>query len=178
MSKPRLTDLSEVPTFWPDTCHAVSRPLIDALADRVEEGTIMSVGCGSGLLEYLLLQGPFRFLDVRGVEVPSCPIKYLPEDRLLRVSSTRSVHPDAILAAVLMFIYPREVSLVQSYLQECLSCALEKLVWLSHRDDWPAYKPLLEQSFTYVEEVECHGLPSYELLVIASTPRPRPKKPT
>ena len=178
MNMAMLEDLGDVPAHFADCCVALSRPLIQAIADRLPKApaTTLSIGSGSGLLESLLLQyrdavGEETFLDLHGVEVPTCVNKYLPEDRLLRVPSTNSVYHDAMFASALIFVYPRQVSLLAQYLDACLNGVLEKILWLGHRSDWVDTEKLISTAFGSIEYFEDSGIAEYEVLVIATEPR-------
>lgn len=113
-------------------------------------------------------------LDLYGVEVPLTVNRHLPEQRMLRVSSTASTHPDAMSTSSLLFVYPRQPALIASYIDASLDGSLESIVWLGHKNDYHDYAPLLQTSFHTVELIEGPGIPPYELLVIASIPKAPP----
>lgn len=172
-----LDEVGNKPTHFSDCCPAVSRPLLDTLLEAlpVSPALTLSIGCGNGFLEGLLLAlsqaEPCKTLALRGVEVPSCVNKYLPETHLLRVPSTTSLHADAMLATALMFIYPRSASLVAGYLDSFLQGALETVIWLSHESDWPDFEQHFVRSFDSVHHARYAGTAEYECLVIATKPR-------
>lgn len=183
MTTAMLEDLGDVPAHFADCCVALSRPLVQAIADRLPKApaTILSIGSGSGLLESLLLQyrdtiGDETFLDLYGVEVPTCVNKYLPEDRLLRVPSTHSVYHDAVFASTLIFVCPRQVNLLAQYLNACLNGALEKVLWLGHRSDWMDMEKVISTAFGSIEYFEDPGIAEFEVLVIATQPRTASEK--
>lgn len=119
----------------------------------------------------MLLRATNETLDLYGVEVPPCVNRHLPEHRMLRVPCTASLHPDALLASTLMFVYPRKSSLVASYLEAFLDGALQSVAWLGHRSDVPEVLEVLLASFHKVELIEGPGMSAYELLFMASMPR-------
>ena len=157
----------------PDCCVGLSLPLLDTLVSRlpVQPALILSIGSGLGLLEALLLHKTSGTLNIFGVEVPSCDNKYLPMKRALVVQGTASIHPDAMLASTLMFVYPRQPSLVARYLESSIDGALEQVIWLGHRNDWADVDMLLQAAFCELDMVEGPGLAAYELMAIASLPR-------
>ena len=112
-------------------------------------------------------------LNLFGVEVPSAQCDYLPADRELKVPGTRALHPDAIVASVLMFVYPRVPELIASYVNTFADGALEKLVWLGHRSDWADGEKIIYDSFVDVNIVHDSGLPAHEIMVVATSPKPR-----
>lgn len=173
-----LEHISNEPQQFAGCCLAISKPLLYTLLSTLPQGPdlILSVGCGSGLLEALLLHLDRGGINLLGVEVPSCECPYLPAERLLRVDGTRSLHPDAILASVLVFVYPRVPALIASYLNVCVGGALEKLVWLGPRSDWADCERLINDAFVHVDTVQDAGLPSHEIMVVATFPRPRARK--
>jgi hypothetical protein len=67
-----------------------------------------------------------------------------------------------------MFVYPRMPDLIASYIEAFGHCALEKVIWLGHRSDWPDAESLLRSNFSAIELHEGPGLASYELLAMAS----------
>lgn len=167
-----LNELDDEPRHFPDCCAGISKPLLATLRDRLppSPNTVLSVGSGCGLLEALLLHVAGDSLNLYGVEVRSCANKHLPPDRLIRVSGTTALHPDAILASSLMFVYPRQPDLVAAYLDAAMGGALEQVVWIGHRNDWAEYEGLLQTHFHKIELVAESGMPSYELLVTATLP--------
>jgi hypothetical protein len=170
-----LSKLTDQPAHFSDCCAGLSWPLLETLASRLPQSPalVLSIGSGSGLLEGLLLEATEGELNVYGVEVPPCVNKHLPEGRLLRVPCTASLHPDALLASALIFVYPRKASLVANYIDSFADGAVEQVVWLGHRSDLPEIQQILESAFYKMELVEGPGLSSYELLVIASLPQQR-----
>lgn len=168
-----LSELSDEVVRFPDCCAGISRPLLETLANRLPQkpAFILSIGSGSGLLEAMLLRATDGNLDIHGVEVSRCVNKHLPEDRLLRVPCTASMHPDAILASALLFVYPRKPSLIANYLDGFLDGALEQVVWVGHRCEAREIQELLLVKFSKLELVEGPGLSSYELIIIATVPK-------
>lgn len=171
----QLAQVADEPQQFAGCCLAISKLLLSTLLSTLprKPDLILSVGCGSGLLEGMLLESSHDDLNLFGVEVPSCDCPYLPAERVLRVSGTRSRHSDAILASVLVFVYPRVASLIASYVDACADGALEKLFWLGHRSDWADCEKIIHDSFTDVTVVENAGLPAHDIMVIAASPKSR-----
>ena len=167
---------AEAISQYADCCAGISQTLLIAIKERLPQdmAMILSVGCGSGRLEALLLdfasQRDERHLNLYGVEVPSCIVKHLPEERVLRVPNSESVHPDGVFASTLMFVYPRSTSLIALYLEAFVIGALEQVIWLSHRSDWPETADLLHAAGYQVDIVDDRGIAEYELLAIATRP--------
>lgn len=170
-----LAQVVDEPQQFAGCCLAISKPLLSTLLSTLprKPDLILSVGCGSGLLEGMLLETSHDGLNLFGVEVPSCECAYLPAERVLRVSGTRARHPDAILASALVFVYPRVASLIASYIETCADGALEKLVWLGHRSDWADCEKIIFESFNDVNVIHKAGLPAHDIMVIASSPKSR-----
>nr|POF17330.1 hypothetical protein CFP56_65197 [Quercus suber] len=168
-----LSQLTLEPRAFSDSCASLSWPLITALTTRlpVSPELVLSVGCGAGLLEAMLLHATQSKINIRGVEVLSCANKHLPAQNFWQVATTMSIHPDAVLASALMFVYPRQPTLIARYLETCMSGAVEQVIWLGHRSDWPDASSLLQKFFTSLEYTEGPAVAAYELLVIASEPR-------
>lgn len=172
-----LDKLSEKPAHFADCCPGVSKPLICAIVDHLPQSPALtlSIGSGSGLLEAILLEATERdrgeAVNLRGVEVPSCVNTHLPPERVLRVPGTTSLHPDVFLASCLMFVYPRNAMLIEMHLNANIDGAMEKLIWLGHRNDFfPEAQLLLSAAFYRLECIDGPGIPEYEVLVIASMP--------
>ncbi|KAI7542923.1 hypothetical protein KC316_g15239, partial [Hortaea werneckii] len=161
------------PKHFADCCVGISQPLLATLASRLppSPALILSIGSGSGLLEAMLLKmHSGKPLDLFGVEVSSCVNKHLPPDRVVKVPSTSSLHPDAMLASSLMFVYPRMPALVSAYLDASTGGALEQIVWLGHRSDWPDFESVMRSRSSSVDIVEGSGL--------STNPEPHKKKPS
>lgn len=167
--------LDEQPRHLPELCCGVSKSFIDLLLDHLptDGSLVLSVGCGSGLLEAILLRearAVGRCLNLSGVEVPTCQVQYLPAESVQRVAGTRDLHSNAVLATTLLFVYPRVPELIATYLGDCLDGALEQLVWVGPCSDWADSERILTRTFTDVKIFtgQAAGLPTYELMVIAS----------
>jgi len=133
---------------------------------------VLSVGSGTGLLE-ALLQESLPALRIEGVEVSLNVNKYMPADRVNLVGGTWDIYPNASEAFALLFVYPRESSLVRRYLQLCSRTA-HVILWLGPRADWPDLQFNLEDSeFDCVEEVADCGLLPYEMMVAISKLQPK-----
>lgn len=118
-------------------------------------------------MEKLILERSHA-VNIVGIEVPSCVNKYLPEpERMLRVDSTASLHPEALLAEALLFCYPRETLLIQRYLSEFVGGALHTVIVLTHHDDYPRAEAILVSFFDKVEIIKNCGLPDFEVLAVA-----------
>lgn len=172
-----LSKLGRQPVHFPDCCAGISWPLMEVLASRLPRhpGLVLSVGSGSGLLEAMLLHATDHHVNICGVEVAAAVNRHLPPQRVLRVPRSASIHADAMLASSLLFVYPRSAALIARYL-DFIDGALEQLVWLGHRNDWPDAKIIVMRSFERLQLVAGDGLPEYELLAIATVPK-RPKLP-
>jgi hypothetical protein len=115
-------------------------------------------------------------IDIYGVEVPSNVNIYLPDECILTVATSSDLYSDAIFAEALIFCYPRTLHLVDAYLRACVGGALEKVVFLSHRDEWSAFQNLFLTYFASLELVagSTKLLPDYEVMAIATQPLTRP----
>lgn len=179
----------------PDCCLSLSSPLIEriisTMSGRRNDGlswTILSVGSGSGLLEYLVMinakkMNPYGSYLVDGVEVqqpesqPSVN-KYLPEAHRITVQTTSTVSPRLCDKGIkgLMFVYPRQMSLVRQYLAEVWEgkTHVETIVWLGPRADWDDFSPCFDSessSFPQKPQVNLStgteaGLDDYELMAV------------
>ncbi|KAL9535439.1 hypothetical protein SMMN14_00599 [Sphaerulina musiva] len=173
-----LEKLSTTPQQHPDCCCSLSLTLLDILIGELlpcQHAPIFSCGAGTGLLEQLIMDRSHGSIDIYGVEVPSCVNKYLSDERMLRVHHDREVHESALRAAVLIFCYPRSLLLVERYLLSLLSTTvvtrtptLQKLIVLTHRDDYPSLRALLVPFFDQLSIVSNSGLPDFEVLAVAT----------
>ncbi|GAB7358213.1 hypothetical protein MBLNU230_g0365t1 [Neophaeotheca triangularis] len=166
----RLPELSGDPKLFADCCVGISEPMIETLRRTLPDppALILSIGCGSGLLEALLVE---RGVNVCGVEVPSCENKYLALDRLLRVPTAQTLHQDAILASTLLFVYPRSPELVRKYADHFAGGALESVLWLGHQMDKSDYQEPLRSAFDSLTVLDAPSMFPYECLFKASKPR-------
>jgi hypothetical protein len=131
-------------------------------------GLVLSIGCGKGLLEDVLLRASRGTLNLYGVEVETCPNKFLTEERLLRVPNTFALHADAILADAWLFVYPRSISLLERYLAAFVRGVLGTVIWLGPSEEFPEAYQMLLASFHQVEVVGSPALPDYETLCVAT----------
>jgi hypothetical protein len=86
------------------------------------------------------------------------------------VPTSSDLLSEAILAEAFVFCYPRTLQLVDAYLQACIGGALETVVFISHRDEWPAFQKLFLTYFQSSSIVTAFEdlIPDYEVLAIAS----------
>lgn len=176
MSRPLaiLENLTDEPTHYPGCCPAISRPMLHLLAGwlRRDPALTLSIGCGSGLLEALLLDVSSELheepVNLQGVEVESCHNEYLPIGRSLKVPHTGSLCDEAILASALLFAYPRSPKLVKDYLNTFSNGTLKAVFWLGHRNDWEVFEESLHHALPFIQVFVGHGMAEYEMLVIAS----------
>jgi len=164
-----LIQLSETPRHHPDCCVSLSTTLITQLCAILPAHPqySISIGSGSGMLEALINQSNPQ-MHVHGVEVDQSMHKYLSEEMTLTVIGTHALCSAAARAAAWLFVYPREVALVERYVHE-LGDSVEKIVWLGPQMDWPDYEPIFKKrkdfDFSVQSSADC-GLAPYETLVV------------
>ncbi|KAK7982056.1 hypothetical protein PG988_004294 [Apiospora saccharicola] len=154
------------------------------------ESLVLSVGCGSGLLESLLhsyltqeeaqeepVVAMTTSVRVEGVEVASATSSYLPEDRANTVAGTWALCRRAEDAAALMFVYPRSVDLFKRYVDAFFGSGKARtIVWLGPQADWEVFQPALEgqhgaskAQLTIREGSDC-GIGDYEMMAVLQAP--------
>ncbi|KAJ8603113.1 hypothetical protein MRB53_042255 [Persea americana] len=162
-----VDSLTTQPIYMPNCCVSLSRPMIEALAVEIcDQDLILSIGCGSGLLETLLLV--MAKVNIVGVEVPSCPNIFLPSSRFIQVQSTTSVYDEAMLASVIMFVYPRSIDLIIRYLNSFIRGAWQLLVVICPRDEWEDMKARLEEWTTSIKILSGIGFANHEIVAVAT----------
>jgi hypothetical protein len=161
--------LGEATIRHSDCCLGLSAKLMDtliaafgAVAVPNQVSTVLSIGSGTGLLEALLLaraqwesstpgnaNAGCTSLSIEGVEVPNdesgkAMNKYLPEQAITTVRgtwevSTRLADPQV---CAIMFIYPRQPSLVSKYVASVVerNHQVRILVWLGPVADWEEFR--------------------------------------
>ncbi|KAJ5735108.1 uncharacterized protein N7483_000233 [Penicillium malachiteum] len=159
--------LSSSPTRFPDCCLAISSDLISSMVALLptEPAFTLSIGSGSGLLESLL--GYQNDISVQGVEVGSSVNRYLAEEDMHVVTGAWGIYSFAQQATAWMFVYPREPKLVTKYIDTYGDHAVELIVWLGPRVDWPDYEPCFRQSSFSELSFPDVGLTPYEVAVVA-----------
>ena len=165
--------LTRSPTYTAACCAALSVPLIDALLAHLPRSPslVLSVGCGSGLLERLLLKNAGINLNLQGVEVTSAAVEHLPDKLCLWVLSTTAVHPEVQLASSLLFVYPRAPALVDAYLNAGIRRGvIESVIWLGPRCDWQEFNIVLQSHFRDSKRVLYEGATEQELLAVFTSP--------
>ncbi|KAK4196609.1 hypothetical protein QBC40DRAFT_209124, partial [Triangularia verruculosa] len=145
---PPLPNLSTTPTRHPSSCCSLSLPLLSLLHTLLPPPPrlVLSIGSGNGLLEALLLHHyPDRSSSFYGVEVSaSKPVNvFLPEQNSLTVAGTWAVVDNGLLSEVgaLMFVYPRQPSLVRTYLERWEGV----VVWIGPRADVEEFGGVFEE---------------------------------
>lgn len=214
----RKRPLTKEPTAWPDCSIALSTTLISNLTgilkmeiltgDGIFPGylrspdpnLILSIGSGSGLLEAHLQSCWSSWktpsLQIHGVEVRSTdyttPNRYLLFKNRSTVRGTWEVSSRLLLARVLIFVYPRQVSLVKKYMDEAAhndKCRVLGVIWLGPKRDWdegfgPAngapegqqdwitFKRCFEETEGFsdlrVMDSQAVGLPEYEMMAFVT----------
>ncbi|KAK8051507.1 hypothetical protein PG993_002892 [Apiospora rasikravindrae] len=189
-----LPALSDTPLSHPNCCLSLSSRLLETLKSLLRNGSccggeepssglVLSVGCGSGLLEallhtYLTQEEPkMTTMRVEGAEVATAAstiMAYLPEDRANTVAGTWALCRRAEDATVLMFVYPRSADLVRRYVDEFLGWEKARtIVWLGPQADWEVFRPTLEKEHWLLETTqlmiregaEC-GIGEYEMMAV------------
>ena len=199
MDLPRL-DLHHSPIRHAHCCLSISQTLLEILltvfvhhgnSQRAGEEVVLSVGSGTGLLEALLQDhidrhrpvGSANPLTIEGVEVeqsgsaaPSVN-KYLAEQHMNMVRKTGDVSPRLLASntTCVIFVYPRQTSLVLSYVETLSSSRslVVSVVWLGPIADWgdfrPCFEPLLGCSIPGFRQNmivgQDSGLDDYEMMV-------------
>ncbi|KAK8059818.1 hypothetical protein PG996_009748 [Apiospora saccharicola] len=196
-----LPVLSDAPLSHPNCCLTLSTRLLQTLKDFFQddssssvgerpESLVLSVGCGSGLLESLLhsyltqeeaqeepVVAMTTAVRVEGVEVASATSSYLPEDRANTVAGTWALCRRAEDAAALMFVYPRSVDLFKRYVDAFFGSGKARtIVWLGPQADWEVFQPALEgqhgaskAQLTIREGSDC-GIGDYEMMAVLQAP--------
>lgn len=172
-----MNELSDQPRQFSDCCLSLSQALLDALSKIIHDATrdhqhplsIFSIGCGTGLFESVLekaiSQNSRELVTIHGVEVTTASTPYLPIERVHRVHGTWDIYHPATTADILIFVYPRQCTLVDKYMKLCHSTTL--IAWLGPRADWEEHHQTLSTNVNYhVETVEDARLPSFEILVV------------
>lgn len=163
------TELPENPHHFPDCCVAISRALIYNLISIFPSAPkrIISIGCGSGLLESMILMASHSSLDLIGVEVNAKVNRHLPIDACDTVSGTWATYPNASNASTWMFVYPREPRLLALYLQKHVTKSLEQIVWIGPRNDWTDYHDVFAAGgLSDITMLEDGLVAAYEAVVI------------
>lgn len=170
--------LSE-PRHHSDCCLSISDHLFASLAgvighiaeEAAKQLLVLSVGCGTGFFEaqfaaWLQRQG-LSHVTIEGVEVASANVKHLTDELVHRVSSTQSICRRAEAADILLFVYPREGSLVKHYVTTHTR-SIRLVLWLGPRADWVTQMPYLQNlpPFEGPFTLSGAGLAPYEIAII------------
>ncbi|CAG9946500.1 unnamed protein product [Clonostachys rosea f. rosea IK726] len=193
MELPTLV-LGDAPVRHAHSCLSLSNKLFRALLEhlspitlpttndtsRPENRVILSVGSGTGLLESLMTSYlASTCLGVEGVEVwqadsAESTNKYLPEPFINTVRSSREISSrlrDPEVFAI-MFVYPRQPSLLSLYMTTILEMKLATrvVIWLGPVADWAEYESCFTRSDAShtldVYEGDDVGIGSYEMMAV------------
>ena len=162
----QLSCLTVMPIYHPDCCASLSSTLISNILRFLppRPSFTISIGSGTGLLEALILQARNE-VHLEAVEVSGPKLnQYLPEDTAHVVAGTWDICPRASKAAVWMFVYPRETSLVRKYFDKLSNQSVNLLVWLGPKADYFAMSQIMP-SFWALEMLDGCGS-QYELLAV------------
>lgn len=165
----RLPQLSKDPIQVADCCSSLSAELLSTLVAILprQPALTLSIGSGTGLLEALILQ---QCSDIRlqAIEVSETVSQYLPVEAMNIVHGTWALYGLAGDAAAWMFVYPRQASLLQSYIGKYGDVSVVTVVWLGPRVDFAEHRQILDQlgSAWTAEIVEDCGISTYEILAI------------
>jgi hypothetical protein len=163
-----LPPLSPTPAHHPDCCLSLSSTLPDQIIKYLPDtdSSIASIGCGSGLLEALLLQQK-PGLKLVGVEVASCHVKYLPKDQVHIVKGTWDISVVAKYADVWLFVYPRTTKLLATYLEAAEAADVKAVMWIGPSADWMDFETVFRQNaFDDIKMVEDAGIAGYETMAV------------
>ncbi|KAJ5767365.1 uncharacterized protein N7511_004981 [Penicillium nucicola] len=161
--------LGPVPERFPDCCLGISSTLIAHLISILPRSPhfTISIGSGSGLLEGLLTYSN-QNVSVQGVEVTSTINRYIAEENMNVVGGGWGLYPSAQQAKAWMFVYPRDPKLITKYIDSYGDKAVQMIVWLGPRVDWPDYEPCFSNStFSDLSVLDDIGLTPYEIAVVA-----------
>jgi hypothetical protein len=162
---PVLPTLHATPTVFSGCCLALSAPLIAHLQSLLPPPPqlVLSIGSGFGLLEALLLDTR----HVIGVEVKPSPNRHLPSTNHHTVHGSRFLDALAGEAAAWLFVYPRRVGLVDEYLAEYGSRAVQQIVWIGPQADWDDYKRCFRGWDVHAQAADDGGGRACELIAVA-----------
>ncbi|KAG8624040.1 hypothetical protein KVT40_009016 [Elsinoe batatas] len=170
MSSIKTVNLSNTPQHFHDCCLAISNQLIDQLLAVLPQPPkhTLSIGCGSGLLESLLVVNGSDKVSLTGIEVSENVNKHLPGYAFDTVSGTWATYSGATQAAAWMFVYPREPRLLANYLERHVSQTLEIILWLGPRNDWAEYNEVFAgHGFTSMSLLKGNNLVApYEMAIV------------
>lgn len=160
MTPTPLPELLATPTRQPLSCCSLSLPLLSTLNSLLPAPPhlTLSIGSGPGLFEALLLRHhPARSHGFYGVEVAVSstqlnrkPVNiFLPEENILTVNGTWAVVDEELLDKTggLVFVYPRQPSLVRAYLDKWQGGEKGEavVVWIGPRADLEMFAPVFEE---------------------------------
>ncbi|KAK4228568.1 hypothetical protein QBC38DRAFT_523801 [Podospora fimiseda] len=162
MSLPTLPQINSS-TRFPQSCASISLQLLTYLDTIFPQPPFLtlSIGSGPGLLEALLLYHfPLRSETFFGVEVSSQVNRYLSKENVIIVNGTWDIVDPGTEEKLqgkeevkgLIFVYPREVKLVERYLRE--KKKVEVVVWIGPRCDEEGFERVLGDWGVREEEVK------------------------
>lgn len=162
-----LPQLSHIPVQHADCCAALSSTLVAKVAQSLPSAPALtiSIGSGSGILEALILRDRPE-VCLQAIEVSHDINLYLSAENVQIVSGTWDLCALAANSTAWIFVYPREFSLVEKYLQTFGSAAVQLLIFLGPKADISNMEALMESRAWKMEAiVEC-GVSQYEALLV------------
>lgn len=161
-----LPRLPNVPLQHADCCAALSSTLVAKFAQGLPTGPdlTISIGSGSGILEALILRDR-PDICLQAIEVSRDINRYLSAKNLQIVSGTWELCALAANAMAWIFVYPREFSLVEKYLQKFGGAAVQILIFLGPKADLPNMEAVMNSRAWKMESIEECGASQYEALL-------------
>lgn len=165
--KKELPRLSNTPVQHADCCAALSSTLVARLAHSLpsEPALTISIGSGSGILEALILRDRPE-ICLQAIEVSPDINRYLLAENLQIVSGSWDLCPLAANSIAWIFVYPREFSLVEKYLEHFGLAAVQLIIFLGPRADISNMQALMESRAWKVEATEECGVSQYDALLV------------
>lgn len=165
--KTELPPLSNIPLQHADCCAALSSTLVTKFARSLPSGPALtlSIGSGSGILEALILRDK-PDICLQAIEVSPYINHYLSAENLQIVSGTWDLCALAATSTAWIFVYPREFSLVEKYLENFGLAAVQLLIFLGPKADISNMEAIMESRAWKMEAIQECGASQYEALLL------------
>lgn len=163
-----LPQLHDEPINLSCCCSSLSSRLITNLGSLLphSRALTLSVGSGSGVLEALLTK-EYPDLHIIGVEVDVGVNDFLPPEKFCTVSWTGAVHGLVEHAEALLFVYPRDWTLVRRYLAAVHGLLVA--VFVLPQADLDVLTGLISAAGGLQETILGAGLRSWEVMIVFRT---------
>lgn len=140
--------ISDNPVRLASCCPTLSQEVLSKISLRLptKPSRTVSIGCGSGLLEALLMK--HSDVAIEGIEVTETINQFLPAEAFHTVIGTWQIFSEAHDYDAWMFVYPRSTDLLKKYVESISNntAPILRIIWIGPVQDWDVFSSCFTSS--------------------------------